>query len=122
MRSSIRRRLGWVFALVLATVSLAALGSSASALTLTNCGTVKNNGVKWRVAAHGVSCAFAKSWLPKMVAAREREPGLWNGPPGWLCSKKHQFPHRGPQGKPAGRLVSGNCIKRPMREMAWKRV
>src|SRR6202022_3222910 len=56
-----------------------------------SCGTVKRNGVKWQVVGRGVSCAYSKSWLSRMIAAPVREPGLWNGPPGWLCSKKHQF-------------------------------
>jgi hypothetical protein len=132
MTPSVRMRVGpgghkvsslvMVFAVVLASVSLVVAGSTASALSLKECGTVKNKGVKWRVVAHGVSCGFAKSWLPKMVAAREREPGVWTGPPGWICSKRHKFPHGGPHGKPAGPLISGNCVARPKREMAWHRV
>jgi hypothetical protein len=89
---------------------------------LKSCGTVKRHGVKWHVVARGVSCAFAKSWLPKMIAAREREPGLWNGPRGWLCSKKHRFPHGGPHGRPAGPLVSGQCAKAGGFQIGWHRV
>jgi hypothetical protein len=67
-----------------------------------------------------VSCAYAKSWLPKMIAAREREPGSWDGPPGWLCSKMHQYPH-GLHG-PRGPIVSGKCIKDGGFAMGWDRV
>lgn len=86
-----------------------------------SCGTVKRGGVRWQVVARRVSCAYSKSWLSRMIAAPEREPGLWNGPPGWLCSKRHRFPHGGPHGAPAGPLVSGQCAKAGGFQMGWHR-
>jgi hypothetical protein len=46
---------------------LAAASATGAGGAVTPCGTVKGAGHTWRVTAWNVSCAFAKSWFPKLL-------------------------------------------------------
>ena len=68
-------------------------------------------GYRWAVAAQGVSCLFAKTWLPDMYNAHSQPGGKWNGPAGWLCIKVERDP---------GHVTRGVCGTKTHKLMAWK--
>ena len=68
-------------------------------------------GNRWAVAAQGVSCLYAKTWLPDMYAAPSAPGGVWKGPPGWFCVKVQRDP---------GHVTRGVCGTKTHKLMAWK--
>jgi hypothetical protein len=83
----------------------------AAAAAPTNCVPSVYKGSRWAVAAQGVSCLYAKTWLPKMYAAPSQPGGKWNGPAGWICIKVQRDP---------GHVTRGECGTKTHKLMAWK--
>jgi hypothetical protein len=97
------------------------IGQPASSLTK-SCGKVKRNGVKWHVVARGVSCTFSKSWLSRMIAARERERSLWNAPPAGSAPRSTDSPTAAGTARPPARSSAANAPRPGGFQMGWHRV
>jgi hypothetical protein len=85
--------------------------SGTAAAAPKNCVPSVYMGSRWAVAAQGVSCLYAKTWLPKMYAAPSAPGGKWSGPAGWICVKVQRDP---------GHVTRGVCETATHKLMAWK--
>ena len=92
----------------------------AAAPAAKHCGTAKAKGFTWKIGARGVSCSYAKSWLPKMLKAHQTPGGSWSGPSGWTCVRYHQIKAKEPTG--SGPIKKGLCGTKSGQEMVWERV
>jgi len=98
-------------ALACAAVALAAeSGTAAASAAPKTCQPSIYAGQQWAVAARGVSCLYAKTWLPDMYKARSLPGGKWTGPPGWICVKIE---------RDTKHVSRGVCVAAGGREMAW---
>jgi len=110
-RSARRSFLLTVAAACLVLVLAGGSWSGTAAAAPKNCEPSVYMGYRWAVAAQGVSCLYAKTWLPDMYAAPSAKGGAWKGPAGWICIKVQRDP---------GHVTRGVCGTKTHKLMAWK--